>query len=242
MSAEVAKHLQALIEWEIDRSDHDLVDATEGFDYGRRPTQPLSLEKWEFVRDALADLWAWWGDGVHLRRPVGADDRGQVFEQTYSDELVMNSAPRDPDVQQTGIVTVRTVTLDGHLGYALFRLNVLLHFEVAKKRGWLERPEFSPRDRAADLWDGVAKMGEGPRRYQTSIKQGSKEWRVFAPYGDKPEYFEYYSNRINGGGWRRRFPSGIELKGVDLRDTVVDVGRDDITFDSCNLSAANLIA
>ncbi len=43
MSAEVAKHLQALIEWEIDRSDHDLVDATEGFDYtGALPSPSAS--------------------------------------------------------------------------------------------------------------------------------------------------------------------------------------------------------
>jgi len=241
MSLEVANHLRALVEWEIDRADHDFSSKSEGSD-SRRPTEPLALEKWDLIRDGLADLWDWWGEGVHMRRPVGEDDRGPVFGHAYVEELAMNAAPRDPEAQQAEMMTVRTTTLDGHFGDSLFRLNVLVHFEIARKRGWLAREQCSPGEFAANLWEGASEPGAGPRRYQSSISQGTKKWILFAPSGLKEEYFSYYANRINGVGWRGLFPSGIPLLGVDFRQTVLDVGKDEVSFENCNLSNVELIA
>ena len=47
MNQEVATHLGALIRWEVDRADSPSNSDS-------RSTQPLSLERWEYVRDALA--------------------------------------------------------------------------------------------------------------------------------------------------------------------------------------------
>jgi hypothetical protein len=140
------------------------------------------------------------------------------------------------------MMTVRTTTLDGHLGDSLFRLNVVVHFEIAKKRGWLDRPEYSPGERATNLWEGVSEPGKGPRRYQCSISQGSNHWILFAPSGTRNDYFLYYASRINAVGWRRHFPSGSELEGIDLRKTVVDANKEMVSLHCCNLAEAELTA
>ncbi len=165
-----------------------------------------------------------------------------MLGSAYVDGLVANAAPRDPEVQQSGMMTVRTTTPDGHLGDALFRLNVAVHFEIAKHRGWLTGPESTVADRSAKLWDGVSDVGAGPRRYQTSISQGQQRWIVFAPSGDNSQYFDYFASRINAVGWRPRFPSGIRLLGVDFRQTGLDTSDEFLVLHSCNVSDARIVA
>jgi hypothetical protein len=165
-----------------------------------------------------------------------------VFGSAYVDGLVVNSAPRDPEVQQAGMMTVRTTTLDGHLGDAIFRLNVTVHLEIARQHGWLDGPENSPEERAVQCWNGVSDPGAGPRRYQSSISQGRRKWIVFAPAGGRTEYFEYFANRVNSAGWRGHFPSGMGLIGVDLRHAVLNVGREMLILQSCNLSHARIFS
>jgi hypothetical protein len=238
ISDEIVKHLQVLIEWEINRADVNQLP-----DESRRPAEPIPLKNWEYVRDGLADLWDWWAEGVHLRRPVIEDERGPVFGHAYIDELVKVVAARDPEAHSVGMLTVRTITLDSHLGDALFRLNVLVHFEIAKKEDWLARPgEHGPGEIAAALWEGVSPPGKGPRRYQSSVSQGAKQWILFAPSGLKPEYLNSYTSRINAAGWRTPFPSGINLDGVDFRGTTIDMGRAPIWLDCSNISSAFLTA
>jgi Pentapeptide repeats (8 copies) len=242
MSNEVSRHVWALLEWEIERSNSHSARAPRRLEASPHSTEPLSFERWELVRDALADLWDWWGEGVHLRRPVGEDERGAVFGSAYVDGLVVNSAPRDPEVQQAGMMTVRTTTLDGHLGDAIFRLNVTVHSEIARRRRWPDSFDNTPEGWAVQRWNGVSDPGAGPRRYQSSISQGTQQWIVFAPAGGRPEYFEYFANRINSAGWRESFPCDMRLTGVDLRNAVLNVSGGMLIFDGCNLSRARIAA
>jgi hypothetical protein len=237
ISKEVANHLWALIGWEIGRSDASIQAEEQA-----KQTKSLTTEKWEYVRDGLADLWDWWGEGVHLRRPVSEDKRGPVFGSAYVDELTENIIARDFDSHQAGMLTARSVTADAHLGDALFRLNVLVHFGVAQKQGWLFGPTENRVRSAVQCWEGVSKLGDGPRRYQTLVRQDNKAWVLFCPAGINPNYFQFYASRINAAGWRSPFPSGIRLLGVDLRETKLWLGTAPIVLDRSNVSDMRLVA
>ncbi|MBS1826207.1 MAG: hypothetical protein JST93_12870, partial [Acidobacteria bacterium] len=58
LSSDVVRHLERLLEWEIGRAFRP---ASEGQSLGE-PTAAISDEQWAIVRDAMADLWDWWGD------------------------------------------------------------------------------------------------------------------------------------------------------------------------------------
>jgi len=243
MSREVAGHVAALLEWEIERSARMQADAPGKASKSARPAEPLPLEKWELVRDALADLWDWWAEGVHLRRPVGEDDRGAVFLRAYVDELSENAAPRDPNVRKPGMSTIRATTVDAHLGDALFRLNVTVHYEVARQTGWLSDLPLDTTKHLEMLWREISSPTKRPRRHQTVMGRGrGREWIVFAPAGTDKSFFALYTHRINSAGWRSRFPSEIQLIGVDLRGVMLDVVGDHLRLDYCNLSNARVIA
>ncbi len=238
ISKEVANHLRELIRWEIARSDTD----RQPHDHAKQ-TKPLTTERWEYVRDGLADLWEWWGEGVHLRRPVYEDRRGPLFGDAYVDELTENIVARDFESHAAGMLMPRSATVDAHLGDALFRLNVLVHFEVACKRGWLgEEEEKRIYRRPSATWEGASKPGNGPRRYQTLVRQDDKAWVLFCPAGVNPNYFQFYASRIDAAGWRSPFPSGIQLLGVDLRETKLWLGSAPITLGWSNISDGRLVA
>jgi hypothetical protein len=82
--------------------------------------------RWTFLRDLLADVYAWWAEGVHLR-PQPKRERGQHrWEPPYVVEMVQWSLPyTDPEAEP-----MRTATLDGHLGYALIQLTAFVHAEL----------------------------------------------------------------------------------------------------------------
>ncbi len=71
---------------------------------------------------------------------------------------------------------------------------------------------------------------------------GWPELDLFAPAGSDPASFETYVARINSCGGRLHFPSGMDLKGLDLRNVAMNVGKDDLRFELCNVSGAELIA
>ena len=74
--------------------------------------------RWTFLRDLLADLYGWWAEGVHLRPQPKREKGHQRWEQPYVVELAEWSLPyTDPEAEP-----MRTVVLDGHLGYALIQL------------------------------------------------------------------------------------------------------------------------
>jgi pentapeptide repeat protein len=121
-------------------------------------------------------------------------------------------------------------------------LNVLVHYKIAVSLEWLDRPgEWGPGELASEIWKGVSEPGAGPRRYQTTVRQGAREWTLFAPSGPRPDYLEFYAARINAAGWRDDpFPAGTAWSGIDLRKTSLALSGGFVIVDDSNLSDARL--
>lgn len=195
ITSEVAAHIQVLIRWEIERADRKMAD-DEG------ATARLSVRRWKFVREGLADVWDWWGEAVHLRP---GDPK----------PLALELAERKPRPQT--FRPPRVTTVDSHLGDGLYRLCALVHFHLAVRDGFLDDVT-SP----AAMWGEATSAAD--RRYQTVVLRKragqTQEIRLFAPSGEDRRFFENYTFRINAAGWRPQglFPAGIETPGVDLSD------------------------
>lgn len=242
LSPEVIGHLEQLIKWEVGRAGGR--EETEAI--GTR-TEPLGMSGWAVVRDGLADLWDWWAEGVHLRPPVTVGKKTKVVdfeEKTYAQELVELCAPLDISQRKPWLEPKRTVTVDSHLGDALFRLCAWVHYEVAVNTGWLEgRDRDTPGALPVQIWEGVSDIGKGPRTYQSIVSQQTGEWVLFAPSGEDKRFFTNFAHRINSAGWRPRgsFPSGVNLPGVDLRNTslLVSANSAHTIWTHANLSNAD---
>jgi hypothetical protein len=110
------------------------------------PTDPLGPDGWERARDALADVWDWWGEGVHLRPQPKLRERNWHFDDPpFVFDLVKHAARRANYNQPTPPRPLRTATVDAHLGYALFHLNCFVHGLMSEAKGWMplatEEPE-----------------------------------------------------------------------------------------------------
>ena len=218
LSSEIARYIEDLIAWEIGRAVEPSRATTL---QNAQPTEPIEMQQWEIVREALADLWEWWGEGVHLRpQPVRSKRQELTFTLPYAQELVELAMPLDIDRSELP-QPLRYTTVDSHLGDSLFDLVAAVHFHVARAEGWIDRRDGV--DIARTLWLGATDPGQGPRTCQTSVKQDQREWVMFAPSGRSRGYWSNYVSRINAGGWRPRssFPSGAFMQGIDLRETVL---------------------
>jgi hypothetical protein len=136
ITPETAGHLDALLQWELARSSAQYTETPE---LGEA-TEKLSLEKWETVRDLLAEMWDWWARGVHLRpQPRQDESDGKVtLDPPYADRLVDLAMTRDRHGLYKNIpIPPRTTTMDSYLGEVLFRLAALVHYYVARQQGWL---------------------------------------------------------------------------------------------------------
>src|SRR5262249_44796795 len=71
LSVEVRRHLEELLTWEITRAHPQASQEPSVFvtRFGLQ-TNRATFTAWEAIRDALANLWEWWTDGVHLRPVV----------------------------------------------------------------------------------------------------------------------------------------------------------------------------
>ena len=218
LSREVVSHLESLITWEIDRATR--TKSTKG---PGEQTKRLDLKGWECIRDALADLWDWWGEGVHLRPRQKADEYSGAVDYGPSlvHDLVRAALPRDRRDARSLRPPIRVVTVDAHVGDAICRLAAILHFQLALVRGWIPADEeqwhkLDPKK----LWKGVAAPGNlGARKYQVSVVRDDHTFKLFCPFG--PEHLDVvlgYSCRINAAGWRPEglFPSGMNLNGTYL--------------------------
>jgi hypothetical protein len=212
LSLEVVGHVEQLVTWEVQRAETAESTPREP----GRATDPLRLDAWERVRDALADLWDWWGEGVHLRPQPSRRDRGAVaLDLAYADKLVDWSAPQAIAWGDAKLAPARVTTMDAHLGDGLFRLAALAHFQVARQRGL-----FADGAAPDAVWSHSSDVGRGARRYQTLISKGDRAFIVFAPSGDNGDWFANYVMRINAAGWRPGgpFPLGVDLRAADLRE------------------------
>ncbi len=241
LSREVVAHLEQLLGWEIGRQKARMDTNRPG-----RPTERLDIAGWEHVRDGLAEVWDWWAEGVPLRSQPKRNVRRQIeFDPPYADELAQLTVPRDLRPNSEYPIPARSTTIDAHLGDGLFRLCAWTHYQVALQRNWLHSGQ--SKRKPAQLWDGVTNIGEGPRRYQACITQGSEQWILFSPSGKNSEYYANYVARINGAGWRPSgsFPLGCNLSGIDLRRATVTIAisahipRGIVIWRHANLSSAN---
>jgi hypothetical protein len=229
MSKEVAQHLGALLGWEIVRA----TGRASAPMYGT-PTETLDLAGWEVVRDALADLWDWWGEGVHQRpQPVRTKDGRVEFERSLAEEMVEWCASL-PELPEELPPPFRVTTIDAHVGDALFRMTACVHYAINQATGW-NPPELS----AYDVWHPHSSLGTDCRRYQRRVRNN---WVVFAPAGDGIDYFSFYVSRINAAGFRRSddFPNGVDCRGLDLKYIELSVHSrvgDIVNWNDCNLTA-----
>jgi uncharacterized protein YjbI with pentapeptide repeats len=203
LSPEVAFHLDHLIEWELTRAA-----GVAPYEEAGMTTLSLSIEGWRRVRDGLADLWDWWGEGVHLRpQPYKGPRRELLYKEPFVSELIQNSLSLEAARSTHG--APRTATLDAHLGYGLFTLCVLVHHYL------LAAGDEAKQDAPAG-GDPVA-----PRAYQSEAKEGAANGAVrFAPSKPGKDYFKNYTYRIASAGLRPNgwFPAFCDLRSVDLSD------------------------
>lgn len=227
---EIVKHLSDLLSWEIHRSVSGDVPAIPE----AQPTAALTTQQWEGIRDALSDLWDWWGEGVHLRPQPVFDNRHKLdFCEPLAHQMVLRTIPLALPPRHIP-QPPRVTTIDAHLGDALFRLTQIVHFRVAEASGWLGVPDHLVRPE--ELW---AKP-ELIRRYQTRVRRGARTWVLFAPGGGDSRYWRQYIARINAAGWRDiDFPSKIDARAVSLRRSSIAqfITNSDFSYSDLSYSA-----
>lgn len=196
---EVAYHLQRLLVWEIGRA------AESEKDSAGESSRHLTLKEWSRVRDALADAWDWWGEGVHLRpQPLRKNGHWYYDDKPLVIHVVEGKRLRS-NLKQCPIPS-RAITVDAHIGDGLFLLTSVVHAELAS---------IGQNSKRA----GGVPIGS-PRRYQARLVHG-KEILAFAPSGPIDTYFFNFCARINACGYRPLgvFPSRVDLRGADLTST-----------------------
>lgn len=199
LTAEVRRHLRALLQWEIERARRGDVrgDRTIG-----QPTDSMSLDGWEGVRDAVGSLWEWWAEGAHMRPQPTAERYRTVMRSPYAEDLIEWCLPAIA-AKGSSLAPPRLTTVDAHLGDGLFELAASLHYHVAIARGWngkwaLEAPADWSRD----------------RRYQRRLG----DFVFFRPGDGDPGWVMAFCGRINSAGERSPypFPSASDCRGVDF--------------------------
>jgi uncharacterized protein YjbI with pentapeptide repeats len=213
LTVEVQRHLESLIKWEITRTK--IGHETEGVE---STLASLDLQGWKQVRDSLADLWDWWGEGVHLRPQIRREKGDIKFDPPFVQELIEHSAPYHKPKGSTLPIPVRSTTMDAHLGDGLFLLCVLVHHFIKFQEGWKGFTHNSQNDESMNAQANTTGDTEKKRRYQRVIEANGLELVFFSPSGQNPIYFQTYTHRINSAGWRPRndFPMDSILYGVDL--------------------------
>jgi len=230
-------HLQHLIEWEISRAA--LNASPEGNQLSGLPAQALSIERWKYVRDGLADLWEWWCDCAHLRPQVKTDRwKKSIIEPPFAEELIRWAAPLTAE-ENEALPLESPTSMDAHLGDALCQICAMVHFYIAVNEG-LERIE--PK-----RFEYV--KSDRTRKSQRLAKRDQIELVLFAPGGEGIKSirvnptFRHCFARINsafGSPWRE-FPSRAILNGAHLADTNLYLSSlIAVRLDSANLSGADL--
>jgi hypothetical protein len=210
ITREVALFIEGLIRWELARSYGMDKEPTLG-----TATQALSIQQWCIIRDTLADLWDWWGEGIHLRlQPFITGKKIDSWNPPYVADLIKWAMPQDVAKGEVPVAP-RATSMDGHLGDGLFRLTTLVHHFIATV------PDQNPN------WQKVLKTVDekvkAVRRYQSVSISGKKHVIRFRPSGKNSLYFQNYSARINAVGWHPGtiFPSGINMDSIDLDNTTL---------------------
>jgi len=227
LSFEILSHTRAILQWEI-QSSFEMTSEGEAGSSTDTIRPPLTPKQWRVVRDTMADIWDWWGEGVHLRpQPRFYEGVWQVDEAPFINLLQRRSMRRINYNQPTPPRPPRTATVDAFLGNAFFALCASLHGFICEQQGWLKvAEEIGPEK----LWSTST---VGPRRYQVSVRHGDVEFIQFAPSGEAGSYFRNYALRVVGAGVSgsqsidfpgKSYMVGISLAGCDLRALDFDEG------------------
>ncbi|WP_281558122.1 pentapeptide repeat-containing protein [Thalassomonas sp. RHCl1] len=89
-----------------------------------------NLNQWQWLRDAVLSVYAWWAEGALLRhQPTGSRARSR-WEEPYIDALFQQVIPFDTN---DDLAPIRTSVLDSHLGHALMQITAYI-FERLSKR------------------------------------------------------------------------------------------------------------
>jgi pentapeptide repeat protein len=233
-------HLQHLIEWEIARVASVSNASPNDNQLSGLATQALTFERWKYVRDALADLWEWWGDCAHLRPQVRTDRwKKSVIEPPFVDELIRWAAPLTAEENESLPLDSAT-SIDAHLGDAFCQICAMVHFYVAVNEG-LKGVEPGTLEYV---------KSDGKRKSQRLAKRDQIELALFAPGGEDVKSgrlnpnFKHHCARINsafGSPWRE-FPSRAILNGVHLVGADLSLSSlSDVRLDSANLAGSYLI-
>jgi uncharacterized protein YjbI with pentapeptide repeats/GTPase SAR1 family protein len=232
LTLEVKNHLREILIWEINRTIKP-----DGKKPIGTPTEAITLEQWQQIRTGLADLWEWWGEGVHTR-PQSRRVKGiETIEPAYVNELIELAAPR---VRDNFREYVRTTTIDAHLGDGLFELCAIVHDLLAYYLENNQREYQSILSKIAIVNDFFPKSD---KEYQLIIDNTIGMRLMFKPSGKNPYYFRNYVARINSAGWK---PTGdfsyesnfgqVDLIEVDLNFVILTKAQ----LYEANLTRANL--
>ena len=183
------------------------------------------MEQWERVRDGLADLWDWWGEGVHMRPQPSTNRRSKETEWNCVAWDVTLTCRDLSNKDVKSIVPVRMTTIDGHLGDGLFQLCMDVHREIILGCCGVDFVSQIKVDTQRLITDiHIRRLGEDKRlerRYQSRVSFGGRSAIVFWPNGSEGVFLRTYSQRIEAAGFReaRRglFPHGVRLELADLR-------------------------
>ena len=177
LSGEIRVHLAELVSWEIGRSGGNETEKRTG-----EPLDGATTEQWEVIRDALASLWDWWGEGVHLRpQPYRDDSENLHYHHAYVNDLMDHSLPldrgRDAPIWWPG----RSVNVDSNIGDGLCRLNACVHTNLLQKGGWFNAPVTTR---------GIEEVGDTLQRpCQTRYRVSEGTMVLFRPSGRGRGYF-----------------------------------------------------
>jgi hypothetical protein len=177
-------HLQHLIEWEISRAASASNAAPDDNHLSGLSTQALSFERWKYVRDGLADLWEWWGDGAHMRPQVKTERwKKSIIEPPFVEELIRWAAPLTSE-ENEALPLESSTSMDAHLGDALCQICAMVHFYVAMNEGL----DWIGSKRLEDIEYGRR------RKCQRFAKRDQIEIVVFAPGGEGGKSRHFNSN------------------------------------------------
>jgi hypothetical protein len=240
LSREIVMHVERLLQWEIVERPRVSPDSPSKKTAGMT-TMGISPAAWERVRDGLADLWDWWGEGVHLRpQPELKQKIWSAEASPYVVKMAILAMRRVNFRKEKPPHTIRTATIDANLGVGLFQLNCFVHFFISEAKGWKRMASMLG---AKDMW---APVKQKPRRYQVGVQHEDALFIQFAPSGESRTYFRNYMLRIDGAGLdppgsHGPFPSGTSMMGVYLREASLQflvIARANLAY--CNFEGAQL--
>ena len=228
ITPEIKNHLQQLLTWEIKRS---YAQDKKGLLEFKSSNKSISLEQWTYIRDGLADVWDWWGEGVLLRpQPkITGRQKNTGFDVPYVVELAELCCPLDREAWKTSLPdVVRVNTVDARLGEAFFHLTALVHSELYN----YHRQQL-PQTTVINQIESTQR-----RRYQ-KVQQVDDIFLVrFSPSGVNGNYFRNFCSRINSAGWRSEgsFPSNVVAASINLSEAYLS----DAYLRSADLTYADL--